>query len=145
MRIALTVVTIVLCTLVTPTHANKDRAADVEQELRKLVQTWDDAYVKGDTETLGRLLADEFEFLGGPKKADYLASFKTRKANIQSAVSTDVRVQVYDDMAIVTGVDAITIKDVGQVLLTKWLYLDVWVKRGGRWQCVKTYSAPATR
>ena len=145
MKIALTVITIVLCPLFTPTYAKKDRVADVEQELRKLVQTWDEAFVKKDTETLSPLLADEFEFVGGPKKADYLASFKTRKAVVQSAVSSDVRVQVYDDMAIVTGVDAITIKDVGQDLLTKWLYMDVWVKRGGRWQCVKTYSAPATR
>jgi len=143
MRILLTVITIALCTLSTPASANTNRAADVEQELRTLVQTWDEAFVKKDTETLGRLLADEFEFVGGPKKADYLASTKTRKANIVSAVSTDIRVQVYDDMALVTGVDAITIKDVGQDLLTKWLYLDVWVKRGGRWQCVKTYSAPA--
>jgi ketosteroid isomerase-like protein len=145
MRSALTVITIVLWILVTPTYANKDRTADVEQELRKLVQTWDEAFVKGDAETLGRLLADEFEFVGGPKKADYLASFKSRKVNILSAVSTDVRVQVYDDMAIVTGVDALTIKDVGQDLLTKWLYMDVWVRRGGRWQCVKVYSAPANR
>src|ERR1043165_4694558 len=77
------------------------------QELRNLVRTWDEAFVKKDTETLNRLLADEFEFVGGPKKADYLASFKTRKANIQSAVSTDIRVQVYNDVAIVTGVAAI--------------------------------------
>jgi len=145
MKIALTIITIVLGALVTPIYASKDRTADTEQELRKLVQRWDEAFVKKDTETLGRLLADEFEFVGGPKKAEYLASFKTRKANIISAVSSDVRVQVYDDMAIVTGVDAITIKDVGQNLLTKWLYMDVWVKRGGRWQCVKTYSAPANR
>lgn len=144
MKIALTVITILLCASLTPTYANNERAVDTEQELRKLVQTWDEAFVKKDTETLNRLLADEFEFVGGPKKADYLASFTTRKANITSAVSTDVRVQVYDDMAIVTGVDAITIKDVGQDLLTRWLYMDVWVKRGGRWQCVKTYSAPAT-
>lgn len=145
MKIALTVLTIILCAFVTPTYANENRPADTEQELRKLVQTWDEAFVKKDTETLGRLLADEFEFVGGPKKADYLASFKTRKANIISAVSSDVRVQIYDDMAIVTGIDAITIKDVAQDLLTKWLYMDVWVKRGGRWQCVKVYSAPATR
>src|ERR1044072_7164586 len=110
MRRTLTAVTIILCALVTPTYANNDRTADVEQELRKLVQTWDEAFGKGDPEALGRLLADEFEFVGGPKKADYLASFKTRKANILSAVSTDVRVQVYDDVAIVTGVDAITSK-----------------------------------
>src|SRR5262249_60300595 len=121
------------------------RSLDVEQELRKLIQTWDEAFVKKDTETLNRLLADEFEFVGGPKKVDYLASTTTRKTNILSAVSSDVRVQVYDDMAIVTGIDAVTIKDVGQDLLTRWLYMDVWVKRGGRWQCVKTYSAPATR
>ncbi len=145
MRIAVTVIAIVLVTLVTPTYANQDRAPDVEQELQKLVHTWDEAFVKKDTETLNRLLADEFEFVGGPKKGDYLASTKTRKANILSAVSTDVRVQVYDGTAIVTGVDAITIKDVGQDLLTKWLYMDVWVKRAGRWQCVKTYSAAATR
>jgi ketosteroid isomerase-like protein len=145
MKIALTLITIILCVSVGPAYTNKDRTPDVEQELKKLVQTWDEAFVKKDAETLNRLLADEFEFVGGPKKADYLASFKTRKANIISAVSTDIRVQVYDDMAIVTGVDAITIKDVAQDLLTKWLYMDVWVKRGGRWQCVKTYSAPATR
>jgi hypothetical protein len=41
----------------------------VEQELRNLVRTWDDAYVKGDTATLDRLLAPEFAFVGGPKKA----------------------------------------------------------------------------
>jgi hypothetical protein len=145
MRIALTVITIVLGAMFTPTYADRDRTADTEQELRSLVQTWDSAFVKKDTETLNRLLADEFEFVGGPKKADYLASTKTRKANIVSAVSSDVRVQIYDNMAIVTGVDAITIKDVAQDLLTKWLYMDVWVKRSGRWQCVKTYSAPATR
>jgi ketosteroid isomerase-like protein len=144
MKIALTVITIVLCALVSPAYASNDRATDAEQELRKLVQTWDEAFVKSDTATLASLLADEFEFVGGVKKADYLASFKTRKANIVSAVSADIRVQVYDDMAIVTGVDAITIKDVAQDLVTKWLYMDVWVKRGGRWQCVKTYAAPAT-
>lgn len=145
MRIVLIVITIALCALVTPTYANKDRTADVEQDLRKLVQMWDEAFVKKDTETLNRLLADEFEFVGGLKKTDYLASLKNRKANVLSAVSTDIRVQVYDDVAIVTGVDAIIIKDAGQDLLTKWLYMDVWVKRGGRWQCVKTYSAPAPR
>jgi len=144
MKIALTVITIVLCALVCPAYASNDRATDAEQELRKLVQTWDEAFVKGDTATLASLLADEFEFVGGVKKPDYLASFKTRKANIVSAVSADIRVQVYDDMAIVTGVDTIIIKDVAQDLVTKWLYMDVWVKRGGRWQCVKTYSAPAT-
>jgi len=123
-----------------------DRTSRIETELRKLVQSWDEAYVRGDTATLDRLLADEFSFVGGPKKADYLASFKSRPANsVQSAVSTDIQVQVYDDAAVLTGIDTITIKNAGQTLVTKWLYMDVWIKRSGRWQCVKTYSSPANR
>ncbi|HXT64562.1 MAG TPA: nuclear transport factor 2 family protein [Pyrinomonadaceae bacterium] len=139
MKIVFTVITLISFAFLGSTHSNKD---DVETELRKLVQTWDEAYVKSDTETLGGLLADEFEFVGGPKKADYLASFKTRQIAVASAVSSDLKVQVYDDAAIVTGLDTITIKKDDQNQVTKWLYLDVWIKRGGRWQCVKTYSAP---
>jgi ketosteroid isomerase-like protein len=117
--------------------------AKVEQELQNLVRMWDEAYVKGDTATLDRLLADEFAFVGGLKKAEYLASFKSRNLAIESAVSTDIQVQVYGDTAILTGLDTITGKNKDQTFVTKWLYLDVWIKRGGKWRCVKTYSAPA--
>jgi ketosteroid isomerase-like protein len=120
-----------------------DRDRAVEQDVRNLVRAWDEADVKSDTTTLSRLLADEFTFVGGPNKAQYLDSFKTRDLQVESAVSTDVQVQVYGDAAVLTAVDTITGKNKGQSFVTKWLYLDVWVKRDGRWQCVKTYSAPA--
>ena len=120
-----------------------DRDAKTEQELRNLVRTWDDAYVKADTNVLDRLLAEEFAFVGGQSKADYLASFKSRNLQIESAISSDIQIQVYGDTAVLTGIDTITAKNKEQVLVTKWLYLDVWIKRGGRWQCVKTYVAPA--
>jgi ketosteroid isomerase-like protein len=117
-----------------------------ETELRNLVSMWDEAYVKGATHTLSRLLADEFEFVGGPKKAEYLASFKTRPADsVQSAVSTDIQVQIYGDTAVLTGLDTISGQSKGQAYVVKFLYMDVWIKRGGRWQCVKTYASPANR
>jgi len=122
--------------------ANKN-ATGVEQELRNLVRLWDEAYVKGDTATLDRLLADEFAFVGGPKKAEYLASFKSRNLVIDSAVSSDIQVQVYGDTAVLIGLDTITGNNKGQTYLTKWLYMDVWIKRNGRWECVKTYSSQA--
>jgi ketosteroid isomerase-like protein len=119
-------------------------AAKLEQELRNLVRAWDDAYVRGDTATLDHLLANEFAFVGGGAKAEYLASFKSRSADlvIESAVSSDLQVQVYGNSAVVTGLDTITGKNKGQTFVTKWLYMDVWIKRNGRWQCVKTYSSP---
>ena len=146
MRVLLAVLALILIsTASAPAQAPKrDGDAKAEQELRKLVQAWDEAYVKGDTATLNRLLAEEFTFVGGPSKADYLASFKSRAAaTIESAVSTDIQVQVYDDAAVLTGLDTITGKNNGQSYVVKWLYMDVWIKRGGRWQCVKTYASPA--
>ena len=147
MRTVLAVFVLTLsCVSAMAQDAKHDRDAKIEQELRKLVQSWDQAFVKGDTATLDHLLAEEFSFVGGLKKADYLASFKSRpNETVESAVSTDIQVQVYGDTAILTGLDTITGKNKGEPYTTKWLYLDVWVKRDGRWQCVKTYSAPARR
>ena len=144
MKIVITFLALLLIISTSATAQSKkpDRDAKVEQELRTLVRSWDEAYVKGDTATLDRLLADEFNFVGGPKKADYLASLKTSQLVIQSAVSSDIGVQVYGDSAVLTGVDTIIAKNKEQTLMTKWLYLAVWIKRGGHWQCVKTYSSP---
>ena len=123
------------------------RDAKVSEELRKLVQAWDRADVAGDTATLDRLLADEFSFVGGQSKAQYLAALKSKPADltIESAVSTDVQVQIYGTTAIVTGLDTISGKNKGESYTNRWLYMDVWVKRSNRWQCVKTYSTLANK
>jgi len=93
MKTALALFVLVLLTpLLAPGQTStSNRTAQVETELRGLVRSWDDAYVKSDTATLDRLLADEFGFVGGPKKAEYLASFKSRPANsVASALSADI-------------------------------------------------------
>ena len=145
MKLTILLITAILAlSLVETVPAQPDRQSKVEQELRALVRAWDEAFVKGDTATLDRLLADVFAFVGGPKKAEYLASFKTRPAGaFQSAVSTDIQVQVYDDTAVLIGLDTINGQNKGLPSVTKYLYMDVWVKRKGRWQCVKTYASAA--
>ena len=118
--------------------------AKEEQVLKQLVRSWDAALVKGDTATLDRLLADEFAFVGGLKKADYLASFKTRSNDaVKSAESTDIEVQIYGGTAVLTGLDQISGQNKDGLYTSKWLYMDVWIKRDGRWQCVKTYASQA--
>jgi imidazolonepropionase-like amidohydrolase/ketosteroid isomerase-like protein len=115
--------------------------ADIKQ-LRDLVRAWDEAIVKGDVAVMDRLLASEFAFVDGLRRGAYLTSIKTKSAEtyVESAVSNDIQVQVYGDTAIVTGVDTIKGKNRGQPYENKYLYLDVWVRRDGRWQCVKVYS-----
>ena len=151
MRRALTLLLTVLATgsLIYGQTRNDGNARDAKviQELRKLVQAWDHADVTGDTATLDRLLADEFSFVGGESKAQYLASLKSKPADltIESAVSTEVQVQVYGSTAVLTGLDTITGKRKDESYTNRWLYMDVWVKRSGRWQCVKTYSTLANK
>ena len=138
------VILIVLMSLLVSSAQTPKDDAKVEQALRNLVRAWDEAYVKGDAAILDRLLADEFAFVGGPKKAEYLASFKSRPADlVDSAVSTDIQVQVYGDTAVLVGLDTISGQNKGAPYVSKWLYMDVWIKRDGRWQCVKTYSSAA--
>jgi ketosteroid isomerase-like protein len=125
---------------------NDKRQPSLEEHLKGLVRQWDEAIVKRDTVTLDRLLADEFEFVGGVKKAAYLESIKTQPADaMTSAVSTDLQVLVYDNTAVVTGLDTISGHNKGQPYTAKWLYTDVWVKRDGRWQCVRTHASPYNR
>jgi ketosteroid isomerase-like protein len=123
-------------------YAQSKPTGNDEQELRSLVRAWDEATVKGDTAILDRLLADEFAFVGGPNKAQYLASINRRTTDsvIESAVSEKVEVQVYGDAAVVVGLDVVKGKTRGQPFEHKFRYMDVWIKRSGRWQCVKVYS-----
>src|SRR5437764_2956950 len=98
--------------------------SSVVRELRNLVRIWDEADVKGDAATLDRLLAEEFTFVGGPNKAQYLAAVKSKSADtyVESAVSDGVQVQVYGNAAVVTGLDTIKGKNKGQDYENKYLY-----------------------
>ena len=100
--------------------------------------------MKSDDTTLDRLLADEFSFVGGATKAQYLASITLQPADspVESALSENVEVQLYGNTATVVGPDTIKGKSRAQAYENSYLFLNVWVKRSGRWQCVKVYSTP---
>ena len=122
------------------------RQPSVEEQLTNLVRQWDEAIVKRDTATLDRLLASDFKFVGGRNKAEYLDSIKTQATDaVTSAVSTDLEVLFYGSTAVVTGLDTISGQNKGQPYTAKWLYTDVWVKRAGRWQCVRTHASAYNR
>ena len=117
------------------------RNAKVEQELKTLVRMWDNAMVARDAATLDRLLADEWSFVGGMDKQRYLALVKS-SMGFESAVSTNFNVRVYGNTTALSAVDTIKKKANGRESINKYLYLDVWIKRDGRWQCVSTHSTP---
>lgn len=111
----------------------------VEQEILKLEQVYDDAFLKKDRAGLERLLADDFVYIHSN------GTLANRAAEITEAMSADIkwtgskldgqRVRVYGDTAIVTGIQTLTGSGKGYVSGAR-RYTNLWVRRNGRWQTV---------
>jgi ketosteroid isomerase-like protein len=116
------------------------RDTRVEAELKALVQQWDNALVKHDAVALGNLLAPEFTLSGLPKAA-YLNYVRSTRNSTVSATSGEFDVRVYGDTAILVAIDKIKFRKDGAETTEWYRYIDVWVKREGRWLCVITESS----
>jgi uncharacterized protein (TIGR02246 family) len=111
-----------------------------EQELRGLIKIWNEAESRGDHAIIANLLADDFSFLGGPDKSQYLglAGANDGILLIDSSTLEEVNVQVYRESAIVTTLNSfITKGDRKRFPDDKYLMMTVWLKREGRWRCVR--------
>jgi ketosteroid isomerase-like protein len=123
---------------------SSNQVPDDELVLRDLANRWLQADAKRDVPTVNILLADEFSFLGGNDRAQYLASMNPDPTLIvESAVVEDQKVQIYGETAIVTGLNSYKFKKDGRPIQAKFPALTVWVKKSGRWQCVKACTLPA--
>ena len=125
-------------------NENSNQVSNDEQLLREAANSWLHADLKGDVPTVNILLADEFSFLGGNNRSQYLASMNPDPTLIvESAAVEDQKVQIYGETAIVTGVNSYRFKKDGRPIQARFPSMTVWVKKSGRWQCVKACTLPA--
>jgi ketosteroid isomerase-like protein len=144
-RISISILlTIVVMSLANGQTRQAFRNEKVERELKELVRIWDTASVNHDAAALDRLLAEEFT-LSGTSKADYLAFIKSPSTVIESEVSDNFDVRVYKDMAVLIARDTIKLRRNGAAVVEIYRYVDVWVKRHDRWQCLATESCEIKR
>src|SRR5262245_60564532 len=111
----------------------------VEQEILKLEQVYDDAYLKQDKAGLERLLADDYMYIHSN------GTLTNRTTEIAEVTSGGLKwtgsrldsqsVRVYGDMAVVTGVQTLTGTGKGYVSGAR-RYTNIWLRRNGRWQTV---------
>jgi peptidylprolyl isomerase len=118
--------------------------AGVEAELKKLEREWFDAVVKGDAQTLDRILADGFAALYDDGSFIDKTQTTDRSVRLDEIKSDEFKLQLYGDTAVVTG-RATFIRD--QKPLRQRNYLAVWVRRAAlsgvpRWQAVSWVSMP---
>jgi ketosteroid isomerase-like protein len=145
-------VLIAACTAATallqqPASALQESADTIE--LSRLERAWNEAHVRGDAEALDRLWADDFVVTvpGMPvmTKPDTIGVWRTGRMKFQRYETSDVRMRVYDNAAIVTGRVQRTRTVGGNVADDDWLFTKMYVRRAGGWQVVAFHASPAPR
>ena len=113
-------------------------------ELIQLERDWDAAFLKNDTAFVDGVLATEFiatypDGTSGDRTKE-LANAAAFNQQIDSSTLDEFTVQVHGQTAVVWFTRRLVGPSKGQRLEVAYRYLDVFVRRGGRWQCVASQS-----
>ena len=117
-----------------------------EPLILQLFEDGDRALIAGDAAELSRIFADEYvqydESGKASTKADVIASLSSGKIRYISMVSTGRSIRLLPgDMAIVHGSEDDVVEQGGKRLPVSYVYMDVVMKRGGKWQIVASQLA----
>ena len=120
-----------------------------EQQIRNLFEDGDCALIAADLAELSRIFADDYiqydESGKSFTKRDVLNTLRTGAIRYLAMVSTGRRIRlVSEDVAIVHGSEEDEVEQGGRSFPVRYVYMDVVVKRNGRWQIVGSQLARLT-
>ena len=127
-----------------PVGAKDSPEADLK-ELTRLEQVWNDAHLNGDAATLEKLW-DEDLFVTVPdmpvmNKGESLAIWKAGKMKFDIYKTSDIRIKIYGNTAVVTG-QLVRIRDAKSTKFEDdWRFTKVYVRRAGKWQVVAWHGS----
>ena len=120
-----------------------------EQQILRLFEHGDRALIAADEAELARIYADDYiqynESGEASTRQDLLQNLKSGKIRYLSMNSTGRRVRLLsEDVAIIHGSEEDDVEQGGQRFPVSYIYMDVVMKRNGKWQIVGSQLAKAT-
>ena len=117
-----------------------------ERQIIRLFEDGDRALIAADVEELRRIYADDYvqqdEAGTASTRQDLIDRLTSGKFRFVSMTSTGRSIRLLrDDVAIVHGSEDDVVEKGGKRFPVRYLYLDVVVKRGGKWQIVASQLA----
>jgi uncharacterized protein (TIGR02246 family) len=117
-----------------------------DQQILKLFEDGDRALIAADIAGLSRIFADDYvqyNESGNPStKQQVLTNLKSGAIRYIAMVSTRRRIRLLtEDVAIVHGSEDDEVEQAGKRFHARYVYMDVVVKRQGRWQIVESQLA----
>src|SRR5260370_42135510 len=121
------------------------KGPSVAEAVKQLEHDWVDAAKAGNMDKLGQIIADDWTGIGydGSKetKQSYLADWKSGKSKLESFEFGPMDVKVVGSVAVVQGSDTEKSTTNGKDSSGKFVWMDVFVKRDGKWVAVRSQSA----
>ncbi|HEX9006816.1 MAG TPA: nuclear transport factor 2 family protein [Bacteroidota bacterium] len=129
----------------TPSTEGSGKGSSPAEAVKQLEHDWVDAAKAGDVDKLGAVLADDWVGLGfGPEKStkkSYLAETKAGDHKLQSFDFGPMDVKVMGTIAVVQGSDTEKSSYKDKDTSGKYQWMDVFVKRNGKWVVVRSQNA----
>jgi len=123
--------------------ARGNQKNSVEQAIRKLDDERIQAQIGADAVALDRIYADDFIGVGPSgtvrTKPQVISDFTSGTLKFQSITTDDVKVRVYENTAVETGLSTMVGKDKGKAVPPETRFTRVWIKQQGRWQLVANH------
>jgi hypothetical protein len=120
-------------------------AMDDEREIHSLFERGDRALMTADLATLQQIFADDYAQYDPSGKVssrqEVIDALRSGSVRYPAIVSTARRIRLFGDMAIVHGSQSDEVETAGAHFSVRYLYMDVVLKRGGRWQIVGSQLA----
>lgn len=114
----------------------------MQEDVIKLENEFARSVASNDVDALDRILADEWIIIDPDgsiiDKARFLGVIKSGVLSHESMESTDLRVRLYGNTAVMTGLTTTKGKFMGQDFASCERATDIFVKQTDRWQCVLT-------
>ncbi|HUK30385.1 MAG TPA: nuclear transport factor 2 family protein [Candidatus Acidoferrum sp.] len=127
------------------TPAKAPAGPSISDSVKQLEHDWTDGMIAGDTDKIGAILADDWVSVGADGKTEtktaFLAEIKSGTSKMISFDFGPMTVKVVGSVAIVQGSDTEKSTDHGKDTSGKYIWMDVFANRNGKWQAVRSLDA----
>ena len=118
---------------------------ETEQLLRQMNDEWVKALVRGDGETLDRIMAADFLFaypFEGDDKEQFISDVSSGDVRVEFITRENTSVRIWGDTAVLTGKDSAKWYYQGRDFSGHYKIIHVYAHRDDRWQLVSVQACP---